>query len=173
VQSAVTASVDRFEKRLGTLTGHRTLGGPVRLYFRYREQILYLFVGGWNTVFGYAVWALLYFLLRDYLHYLIILVLSWPFAVANAYICYRTIVFRSSSTVWRELPRFSLVYVVTLAAALIVLPILVRTLPFNLYAIQALYTAVFVVLSYLAHKYFSFRKGHRRSATQQDEESTA
>lgn len=173
MQSTVTASVDRFEKRLGALTSHRALGGPVRLYFRYREQILYLVVGGWNTVFGYAIWALLYFLLRHQLHYLIILVLSWPIAVANAYICYRTIVFRSNSTVWRELPRFSLVYIVTLAAALIVLPILVRTLPFNLYVIQALYTAVSVVLSYLAHKYFSFRKGHRRSATHKDEETIA
>ena len=173
VQSTVTTSVERLERRRGTLTEHRALGGPVRLYFRYREQVLYLVVGGWNTVFGYAVWALLYFLLRHQLHYLIILVLSWPFAVANAYICYRTIVFRSTANIWRELPRFSLVYVVTLVSALIALPILVNTLPFNLYVIQALYTGVVVVLSYLGHKYFSFRKTHRRSATPQDEESIA
>ena len=166
-------SVERLERRLGNLAEHRTLGRPVRLYFRYREQILYLVVGGWNTLFGYGIWALLYFLLRDHLHYLVILVISWPFAVANAYICYRTIVFRSTGRVSRELPRFSLVYVVTLASALIALPILVRTLPFNLYVIQALYTAVVVVLSYISHKYFSFKKGHRRSATHQDEESTA
>jgi putative flippase GtrA len=166
-------SVERLETRLAKLSGHGFLGRPVRLYFRYREQTLYLFVGGWNTLFGYAIWALLYFLLRSHLHYLIILVLSWPFAVINAYVGYRMIVFRSNASVWRELPRFSMVYVATLASALIALPILVRTLPFNLYVIQAMYTGVAVVLSYIGHKYFSFKKGHRRSAPHPDEKSIA
>ena len=55
-------------------------------YFRRREQLLYLVVGGWNTVFGYGVWALLQYLLGDHLHYLVVVVLSWPIAVLNAYL---------------------------------------------------------------------------------------
>ena len=47
-----------FERRLDGLRDHRALGRPVRFYFRRREQVLYLVVGGWNTVFGYAVWAI-------------------------------------------------------------------------------------------------------------------
>lgn len=161
---SVTSSVlSKPERYLEGFREHPIVGRPVRFYFRYREQLLYLVIGGWNTVFGYAVWALTYFLLRHQVHYLITFIISWPFAVANAYICYRTIVFRSKGSVWRELPRFSLVYLVTLALGLIALPILVRTLPFNLYAIQAMYTAVVVVLSYLSHKYFSFGR-HRRGA---------
>ena len=74
-----------FERRLEGLRDHRALGRPVRFYFRRREQLLYLVVGGWNTVFGYAVWAVLQFLLGGYLHYLVIVVLSWPIAVLNAY----------------------------------------------------------------------------------------
>jgi len=166
VRPAVTSALDHLDDRLEPLAEHQLLGWPVRLYLHYREQILYLVIGGWNTLFGYAIWALLYFLLKDHLHYLIILVLSWPPAVANAYLGYRTVVFRSTGSVWREIPRFSLVYVITLVSALIALPILVRTLSFNLYVIQALYTGVVVVLSYLGHKYFSFRKSHRRSSAQ-------
>jgi hypothetical protein len=41
-------------------------------------------------------------------------------------------------------------------AGLAALPFLLRTLPFNIYIIQAGYTAVVVVLSYVAHKFFSF-----------------
>jgi len=155
-----------------TLTGlsdRPVLGRFARFSLRYREQLLYLVVGGWNTLFGYGIWALMQFLLHDYLYYLVILVISWPFAVANAYFCYRHFVFHSNDKVWRELPRFSLVYVITLVAGLVMLPILVHTLPYNLYVIQALFTAVVVVLSYLSHKYFSFRDGRRRPAMEEPE----
>lgn len=142
---------------------HSVVGRTLQFYERRREQILYLVVGGWNTLFGYGLWALMEYLLHDYLHYLVILILSWPFAVLNAYVCYRMFVFRSKASVWRELPRFSLVYVVTLCTALLALPALLRTLPFNIYVIQAGYTAVVVVLSYLSHKFFSFGGNRKRS----------
>ena len=57
-------------------------------------------------------WALLQYLLGDHLHYLVVVVLSWPIAVLNAYLGYRYVVFRSRGPVLRELPRFSLVYLV-------------------------------------------------------------
>jgi putative flippase GtrA len=135
---------------------HPTLGRPVRFYIRRREQLLYLLVGGWNTVFGYGVWALLQYLLGNHLHYLIVVILSWPFAVLNAYLGYRYIVFRSRGPVARELPRFSLVYLATLLVNLALLPIALRVSPFNIYVVQALFTGVVVICSYLAHRYYSF-----------------
>ena len=137
------------------------LGRMARFYQRRREQILYLIVGGWNTLFGYLVWALLQYLLHDYIYYLAILVIAWFPAVLNAYLCYRHFVFRSKGSVWRELPRFSLVYVGTLCVGLIGLPILLRLLPFSIYVTQALLTAAMVIFSYLSHKYFSFKGGRR------------
>lgn len=151
----------------GTLAGlsdRPVLRRFARFSSRYREQLLYLVVGGWNTLFGYGIWALMQFLLHDYLHYLVILVISWPFAVTNAYVCFRHFVFHSKDKVWRELPRFSLVYLFSLVAGLVMLPILVHTLPYNLYVIQALFTVVVVALTYLGHRYFSFRRGRRRPA---------
>ncbi len=130
-----------------------------RFYAARREQILYLVVGGWNTLFGYCLWAAMQYLLHPYLNYLIIIVLSWPIAVTNAYLGYRFVVFRSHGTWWKELPRFSLVYVATLAATLVALPILLHVLPFNIYVIQASFTVFVVVASYLGHKYFSFGGG--------------
>ena len=151
---------------LDALETHRMFGGPIRLCRRRREQLLYLVVGGWNTLFGYAIWALFEYLLSAHLHYLAILVISWPFAVLNAYFCYRHFVFHSKDRILRELPRFSLVYVVTLATGLLALPLLLRTLPFNIYVIQAGYTAVVVVLSYLAHRFFSFGGSRSRDVVQ-------
>ena len=147
------------ERRLDGLRDHRALGRPVRFYFRRREQVLYLVVGGWNTVFGYAVWALMQFLLGGFLHYLVIVVLSWPIAVLNAYLGYRYIVFRSHGSVLRELPRFSTVYLITLFANLAILPVALQLFPLSIYMVQALFAVVVVIGSYLGHKYYSFRGG--------------
>lgn len=157
-------AANRFEQRLVLLREHRTLGRPVRLYFRRREQLLYLVVGGWNTVFGYGIWALLQFLLGGTVHYLVIVLISWPIAVLNAYLGYRYLVFNSRGSILRELPRFSLVYVASLAVNLALLPIALRVLPFNIYVDQALFLGVVVVGSYVAHKYYSFGGGRPRDS---------
>jgi putative flippase GtrA len=160
MQRAAPGTSNRFERHLDGLRDHRALGRPVRFYFRRREQLLYLVVGGWNTVFGYGVWALLQYLLGDHLHYLVVVVISWPIAVLNAYLGYRYVVFRSRASVFREFPRFSIVYFLTLLVNLALLPIALRVTPFNIYVVQALLTVIVIVCSYLSHKYFSFRGGN-------------
>jgi putative flippase GtrA len=159
VEPTASGTSNRFEKHLDGLRDHRALGLPVRFYFRRREQVLYLVVGGWNTVFGYGVWALLQYLLGDHLHYLVIVLLAWPIAVLNAYLCYRHIVFRSRGPVLRELPRFSFVYLLALIVNVALLPVALRVLPLNIYLAQALLTVFVVVCGYLGHKYYSFRDG--------------
>src|SRR4051794_37384890 len=88
----------RLEQSLERFRDSR-LGAPVRFLIERREQVLYLVVGGWNTLFGYLVWATMQYLLGATLNYLVILVLSWPIAVLNAYLGYRYIVFRSRGPV--------------------------------------------------------------------------
>lgn len=125
---------------------------------RYRSQLLYLIVGAWNTVFGYAVWALLQYAFGDYVSYLLLIVVSYPFAIGMAYLGYRYIVFRSRCRPLTELPRFLLVYGLTLAANLVALPALLHVLPWNVYVVQALFTLLVVIASYLGHRFFSFRE---------------
>ena len=148
-----------YATRFQRLRAHPVLYGPVRFWSRHREQILFLVVGAWNTVFGYACWAFMQYLLGDVIPYLVVVVLAWPFAVLNAYLGYRYVVFRSRGPIRHELPRFSLVYLGTLGATLILLPIALSVLPLDIYLVQALLLAAIVVASYLAHKYFSFRSG--------------
>jgi putative flippase GtrA len=164
VQPTASGTSNRFEKRLKSLRDHRALGLPVRFYFRRREQVLYLVVGGWNTAFGYGIWAVLQYLLGDHLHYLIVLLVAWPLAVFNAYLGYRYLVFRSRGPILRELPRFSLVYFLTLLANVALLPVALNVLPFNIYVIQAVLTIVVVALSYLTHRYYSFGRVRPRDA---------
>jgi putative flippase GtrA len=135
-----------------------------------REQIFFVVVGIWNTAFAYSVWALLQLLLQERLSNAAILVLAWPAAVLNAFICHRTLTFRSTGSIRHEFPRFALVYVVTLLANIILLPTLLNTLPFSIFAIQAGYTVVVVVASYLAHRLVSFRPAKGQVLTEQRHE---
>lgn len=132
-------------------------------FVRQREQLQYLVVGAWNTLFGYAVWALLQTLLHDRLGFEAIVVLSYPIAIANAYLTYRYIVFRSHGPILMEIPRFSVVYLLTMIANLVALPVLLSVLPFSIYVTQAIFTVGVVVASYLGHRRFSF--GHRGVAS--------
>ncbi len=138
------------------LTRPTVLDRAVGLVRQRREQVLYLVVGAWNTAFGYGIWALLQFLLGEHLHYLVVVLIAWPIAVLNAYLGYRYLVFRSRGSILRELPRFSLVYLATLAINLVLLPIALRVLPFNIYVTQAVLTGIVVIGSYLGHRSFSF-----------------
>jgi putative flippase GtrA len=139
---------------------------------RYREQLQYLAVGAWNTLFGYCTWALLQYLLHDYINYLLIIVLSYPIAIANAYAGYRYIVFRSHGRVWSEIPRFSMVYLLTMVANLVALPFLLHVLPFNVYVVQAFFTMLVVMVSYLGHRFFSFRGGQVKVAERENTRPT-
>ncbi len=105
-----------------------------------REQILYLAVGGWNTLFGYGVFVALYAWLGDDVPAPVVIVASWVIAVANAYLGYRYLVFRSHGRILQELPRFSAVYLLTMAVNLLVFPLAMRLLPLNAYVVQALFT---------------------------------
>jgi len=134
---------------------------------RRREQILYVVVGGWNTLFGYGAFALFYHLLHDVAGLSRVsgsetaLVASTVVGVINNYVLYRTIVFRSHGPVRREVPRFLVVYAAVLVVNLIALPVALRTLPFSVYLIQAAFTVAVVVSTYVANKYFSFASGQR------------
>lgn len=145
------------DRRAETGVG-RPAGGWRPLLLRRREQILFLVVGGWNTVFGYAIFALLYRLLHAGVPATAILLLAYAVAFVNNFLCYKYIVFRTRGGHVGEILRVMAVYAPILLANLVVLPLALRTLPLNAYAVQAIYTVVVVVLSYLGLKLFAFRR---------------
>jgi putative flippase GtrA len=87
----------------------------------------------------------------------VIIVGSYAISIANAYLGHRYVVFRSHGSVLGELPWFSLVYVITMVVNLMVFPVAVRALPVRPYVVQAIFTVGVVIVSYLGHRFFSFR----------------
>jgi glycosyltransferase involved in cell wall biosynthesis len=126
----------------------------------FHRQIRYLFVGGWNTLFGYLSFVFFYWLLAENMGQssATALVVSYIPAILNAYFGYRIFVFRSRNKFIKEFPRFSIVYVVALAINILVFPWIMNTLRLNPYLSQALFTVALVIGTYIVNRTFSFRQ---------------
>lgn len=124
------------------------------------EKVRFLAVGGTNTVVGFLLFAAFqYWIFRDIpFGYLISLVLSYAIAIVLAFILYRRFVFRVSGHVVRDFIRFVGVYAVSIGINFLALPVLVEFAGIPPVLAQAIVLVCTTVVSFLGHKYFSFRR---------------
>ena len=123
-----------------------------------RKQVRYVLVGGWNTLFGWAVFVVLQLAVGQAIGYMAVLVVAQIVSIANAYVCYRWLVFRVQGNWWLDFVRFSAVYWVVFALNVVALPLMVSVLGMNVIVAQTIFVVVTVIASYIAHNRFSFRR---------------
>jgi putative flippase GtrA len=134
------------------------------------EFVRYLLVGGFNTVFGYGLFALLNWALTGLgsYGYLYAAMIANPISITVAFLGYKWFVFRTRGNYLAEWIRCVSVYGTTMLVGLtglsILVPILRRVLAHPVqapYIAAAVLTVVTVVGSFVGHRSFSFRrKGH-------------
>jgi putative flippase GtrA len=133
----------------------------------------YLLVGVWNTLFGYATFAVLTAVLTPILPYSYVWAsfLSSLLNITVAYLGYKIFVFKTKGNYLREWLRCMAVYGSAIVVGLIALPLLVTLIRNNTYLFsQAPYIAgaivmvVSVIYSFVGHKNFSFKE--RRLASE-------
>jgi putative flippase GtrA len=118
----------------------------------------FLVAGVWNTGFGLAA-----YLACDAaasalgLHYLTALVPAHVLAVTNAYAAHSWFAFPEAPRTFVGYIRYQLVYVVFLLANLVVVPALVTWGHLDHRVAQGAWLVATPVLSFLAHRRFSFR----------------
>jgi putative flippase GtrA len=131
------------------------------------QFVRYILVGGFNTVFGYGVFALLNWAFRGLgsYSYMYAAVLANVIAISVAFLGYKWFVFRTKGNYLIEWIRCFGVYgssaLIGLAGLPILVPILRRVLhrPERApYIAGALLTIMTVLLSFFGHKNFSFRQ---------------
>ena len=123
------------------------------------RQPRFVLVGVYNTVFGFACFALLVHLLHDEVHYIALLLISHVISTLNAYLGHRYVVFRVRGHFFRDLFRFWSVYLVSIGINVAALPVAVDGLGVPLLIAQAGITLALVVLTYVLHSRFSFARG--------------
>jgi putative flippase GtrA len=121
-----------------------------------REEVRFLIVGVVNTIVGYGLFAV--FLL--FFPYLVSLYLSYAVAVSLAFVLHRRFTFRVRGNVLVDFVRFVGVYVVSLAVNSVVLPVLVELVGLHPLVAQGVALVITTLISYVGHKWFSFRRAH-------------
>jgi putative flippase GtrA len=125
---------------------------------RHRQKVMYLVVGGWNSVFTYACFAIFYHLLSDRLAPSVILTIAFAVASVNGYLTFRYLVFGPTRHPVVEYLRYQAVYLPILGVNLVVLPLALMYTTLNAYIVQALFAVFAVVASYIGNRYFTFSK---------------
>lgn len=123
-----------------------------------RQKIRFLIVGFINTVVGYGAYILLAYL---GLHYNLAYTLSTIIGVTNSYIWNKYYTFQSKEKSVPEVIRFVCVYAVGYVINLFVLDILVDKLGVNQYIAGFFTLIVTTIISYVGHKFFSFKNMKR------------
>lgn len=132
--------------------------GPLLRFVR-SQRVAFLLVGGVNTAVGFGWFVWFEHLLRDGPGYMMALLCAHVAAVLCAFVLYRAFVFRVRGHILRDLVRFELVQLTALGANVICLPLLTEILRMPVLAAQLLVTVGTVILSFFAHRGFSFRRG--------------
>ena len=138
--------------------------GPLLRLLR-DQRVAFLIVGGINTAVGFGFFVLADLTVGRWVDEsagevagsLVTLGIAHVLGVLFAFVMHRRFVFRVTGHVWRDLARFESVYLVSLGINAVALPLLVAVGIPRLVA-QAAITVVTTVVSYVGHRFFSFRR---------------
>ena len=123
-----------------------------------RRITAYLIVGGWNTLFGIGVYAILYELLHNSVNYLVLMIPANILAITNAYLCYKLFVFKTRGNYASEYLRCYAVYGAGIILSFILMFLLVSIFGLHPILAQCLCVVGTTIFSYIGHKRFSFAK---------------
>jgi putative flippase GtrA len=122
-----------------------------------RQEFVFLVVGTVNTLAAYLIFVGLYVVLPG-VPYLAILLLCYGIASAISFVSQRTLVFKVKGNWGMDFLRFHITGGVVLALNAGVLVLLVEVVGLDVVPAQLVATLVSVLLSYLGHRLFSFRR---------------
>ena len=131
--------------------------GPLQRLVR-DQRVLFVLVGGANTLFSTALYAALVLLLGHRVLAVGCLLIAWSVSLILVFIVYRRLVFRVVGHFWRGLARFASVNFASLMLNSLLLLTATEVAGFHPIYSQIAITCFIVVFNYVGHKYFSFKR---------------
>lgn len=131
--------------------------GPLQRLIR-DQRVLFVLVGGANTLFSTALYAALVLLLGHRIPAVGCLLIAWSISLILVFIVYRRLVFRVAGHFWRDLVRFASVNLASLLLNSLLLVAATEVAGLHPIYSQIAITCFIVVFNYVGHKYFSFRR---------------
>ena len=136
------------------------------VWLNHQTKVRFVFVGIWNTIFGYLIFVVCDYLFERffsprYIAYMSAAVISSILSITNSYIFHKYITFKSpvsGKSIPIEFARFVSTYLVSIILGLLLLPVFVEVLGIEPRISAALLIPVTTIISYIGHSRFSFRK---------------
>jgi putative flippase GtrA len=129
-----------------------------KLNINQQQKLLFLIVGGYNTVFGYLLFCLLQIFLQNHFHYLIILTISHFLSVINSFISFKIFVFKTKHNWLFEYCKVNLVYLFYLLNNFWLLWFFINIFHCNKFFAQLLCIILLTIAVYFLHKNFVYKK---------------
>jgi putative flippase GtrA len=133
----------------------RPPSGYTRLFQITNQLRRFLFIGGINTAFGYAIYAACRLTLD--IPYFLAVAVSWSLGVIFSYLTFRTFVFTEGDRSWRTFKKFLPTYVALLVFNELLLFILVGIAGWNDLIAQGVAVIGCAVLSFIINRIFVFK----------------
>ncbi len=127
------------------------------LYDRHGEKARFLVVGAWNTLFGLGTLWILDSLLHSRLHYTLLLTINWVIGVTQNLFTFKLLVFRTKGNWLKEYLRSYVVYAGGFVLNLAIVAVIMEVWRPRLIIAQLPAIAVVTIVSYVGHKYFTYR----------------
>ena len=117
----------------------------------------FLLVGFLNTIVGSVIFTGLYFILKEQISYLLILLISQIFAVLFSHSTQRTLVWKSTESFLPEFFRFSASYAVIGIVNIVLLRIAVDSMNYPVLISQFAIGIILILTNYIVQKNLIFR----------------
>lgn len=134
--------------------------GPLQRIVR-DQRVLFLLVGGVNTLAATALFAVLVLLYGDQVSATAILIVVWVISLLAVFMIYRRLVFRVKGRFWLQLMKFTVVNLAGLVINAGLLAVFADYLGWPPIPVQLSVMAFIIVLNYFSHLHFSFREKER------------
>lgn len=133
---------------------------------KHKIKIKFLIVGGWNTIFGFLAFVLLYKLTSkifkvNYFAYTSAQILGTILAIINAYVLHKYITFESKAkgrNMIIEFFKFSTTYIVLFIISLVLMPFFIEVIKIRPIPSSICMNIIVITTSYFGHSRFSFKK---------------
>ena len=120
--------------------------------------IKYLIAGLINTLFGYCIGLVNFFLLYERFGIIYVSILNNILAITFSFLNYKFFVFKTSKSLWlKEYFKIYIVYVISFLISTFILWLCIEILFINIYYSQAISIFSTVLISYFFNKSFTFK----------------
>ena len=125
------------------------------------EKIIYLIIGGINTLIGYSLFILLdLFFLKIFIlenSYFYANIVARPIAILISYSLHSKFTFKMSIFDFKRLIKFSSGYVIAYILSIILLPILVEYFSIHPWISNFILIVIFGIVNFFYQKYWTFK----------------